>query len=210
MLAEPATQPMSVELDASTANVPDADGRRPLHHAALAGDTDLLARILAFGAVVAAVDESGWSALHSAASAGHEAACAVLLNASAPPDARTEAGTTALHHAAGKGHLGVVQVLLRAGADPALKTKAGDTALHRAAGTNRVAVMHELLAKLPRSAVDTQDKQGNTAMHVAAMEQHEDACMALAEAGASIKVKNLDEETVVDMLPERLLQRLGA
>ena len=62
----------------------------------------------------------------------------------------------------------------------------------------------------PRSAVDTQDKQGNTAMHVAAMEQHEDACMALAEAGASIKVKNIDDEAVVDMLPERLLQRLGS
>ena len=204
------TQAMPIDIDASTANMPDADGRRPLHHAALIGDTDLLNRILACGATVAAVDDSGWSALHSAASAGHVAACAVLLNASAPPDARTEAGTTALHHAAGKGHIGVVQALLQAGADPAMRTKAGDTALHRAAGTNRVAVMHELLAQLPRAAVDLQDKQGNTAMHVAAMEQHEGACVALAEAGASIKVKNIDEEKVADMLPERLLQRLGS
>ena len=64
---------MSIDLDASTANVPDADGRRPLHHAALAGDTDLLERILALGAMVAAVDESGWSALHSAAKGEREA-----------------------------------------------------------------------------------------------------------------------------------------
>ena len=66
-----------------------------------------------------------------------------------------------------------------------------------------------LLAALSRTAVDAQDKMGNTAMHIAAMEQHEEACMLLAEAGASIQVKNDEGQTVFDMLPERLQQRLG-
>ena len=145
---------------------------------------------------MAAADESGWTALHSAASAGHDTACKILLNASAPPDARTEAKTTPLHHAAGKGHAAVVATLLQAGADAAARTKSGDTALHRAAGTNRIAVLPALLAALSRTAVDAQDKMGNTAMHIAAMEQHEEACMLLAEAGASIQVKNDEGQTV--------------
>ena len=45
-------------------------------------------------------------------------------------------------------------------------------------------------------------------MHVAALEQHEEACVLLAEAGASVDVKNAQGEAVSDMIPERVLQRL--
>ena len=46
-------------------------------------------------------------------------------------------------------------------------------------------------------------------MHVAALEQHEEACVLLAEAGASVDVKNAQGEAVADMIPERVLQRPG-
>ena len=45
-------------------------------------------------------------------------------------------------------------------------------------------------------------------MHVAALEQHEEACVLLAEAGASVDVKDAQGEAVADMIPERVLQRL--
>ena len=89
-----------------------------------------------------------------------------------------------------------------------MSARSGDTALHRAAGTNRIGALQALLAALPRAAVDAQDKLGQTAMHVAALEQHEEACVLLAEAGASVDVKNAQGEAVADMIPERVLQRL--
>ena len=96
----------------------------------------------------------------------------------------------------------------QAGADATLSAESNDTALHRAAGTNRIGVLQELLAVLPRAAVDAQDKLGQTAMHVAALEQHEEVCVLLAEAGASVAIKNTEGQTVADLVPERVLQRL--
>ena len=46
--------------------------------------------------------------------------------------------------------------------------------------------------------------------YVLAFEQHEEACVLLAEAGASVAIKNNDGETVADLVPERVLQRLGS
>ena len=94
------------------------------------------------------------------------------------------------------------------GADATLSAHSSDTALHRAAGTNRIGALQELLAVLPLAPVDAQDKLGQTAMHVAALEQHEEACVLLAEAGASVDIKNAEGETVAGMIPERVLQRL--
>ena len=96
----------------------------------------------------------------------------------------------------------------QAGADATLSAHSSDTALHRAAGCNRPAVLQELLAVLPHAAVDAQDKMGQTAMHVAALEQHEEVCVMLAEAGASVAIKNSEGQTVADLVPERVLQRL--
>ena len=83
-----------MDVDAANVDAPDVDGRRPLQHAALAGDTERLSHLLSCGATVGAADSIGWTALHSAASAGHAAACTVLLENNAPPDARSESGTT--------------------------------------------------------------------------------------------------------------------
>lgn len=47
---------------------------------------------------------------------------------------------------------------------------------------------------LPRAAVDAQDKLGQTAMHVAALEQHEEVCVLLAEADASVDIKKTQRQ----------------
>ena len=44
--------------------------------------------------------------------------------------------------------------------------------------------------------------------YVLEFEQHEEACVLLAEAGASVAGKNAQGEAVADMLPARGLQRL--
>ena len=83
----------------------------------------------------------------------------------------------------------------QAGADATLSAHSSDTALHRSAGTNRIGALQELLAVLPRAAVDAQDKLGQTAMHVAALEQHEEVCVLLAEADASVDIKKTQRHT---------------
>ena len=60
----------------------DADGRTPLHHAAIAGDVESIAQILAQGANIEAVDDAKWTPLICAASAGRAGAVALLLHLS--------------------------------------------------------------------------------------------------------------------------------
>ena len=56
----------------------DADGRTPLHHAAITGDVEAIAKILAQGAEIEAVDDAEWTPLICAASAGRAGAVALL------------------------------------------------------------------------------------------------------------------------------------
>ena len=199
---------MADAMDVSSTATRDADGRTPLHHAAVAGDVESIAELLR-GAIVTAADGAEWQPLHCAASAGHDGAVSLLLEAQADPNARTSSGTTALLHASGKGHVEVVKVLLAAKADPTAQDDASRTTpLHRAAAVGAADVLRVLCDALPRSALERRDKLGCTPFHVAVIEQQESSVMILAEAGCDVHCKNSEGELALDQVPARIREQL--
>ncbi|XP_078662603.1 uncharacterized protein LOC144906316 isoform X1 [Branchiostoma floridae x Branchiostoma belcheri] len=92
---------------------------------------------------------------------------------------------TALHRAAGYGHLAVVEILLKAEGNPLVQSAAGRTALHDACigGFDRVVKVLVRYMKRGR-ALDTQDKDGQSACHLAAFHGELDCFNILADKGA--------------------------
>ncbi len=94
----------------------------PLMLAALKGEADAAAALLAHGA---AVQKDGWSPLHYAATGGNVAIVKLLLSKGAPIEARSPNQTTPLMMAARYGSEDAVDALLAAGAERSLKNDQG-------------------------------------------------------------------------------------
>jgi|SRR6476620_10772763 len=107
----------------------DRAGRSALHYAALDGDLDEVARLIADGFDVGLPDKAGFTPLHFAAQGRHAGVAEALLAAGAPVDPQDRFGKTPLL----VGLLRVrddeseraVVVLLAAGADPDLENHYG-------------------------------------------------------------------------------------
>lgn len=117
-----------------TANAARHGGMTPLMLAARLGHSAIVAKLLAAGAAVDAVDDRGFTALFHGCydpdeDRGHPDVVEMLLGAGADKEATIGYGVRPLMYAAGNGEAGVVQVLLRAGADPLARNEVGRTAL---------------------------------------------------------------------------------
>ncbi|XP_048269727.1 protein phosphatase 1 regulatory subunit 12A isoform X7 [Bombus terrestris] len=120
-------------------NAPDAEGHTPLHLAVIAGDTQLVAVLLANGADVNAKDLEGHSVLHWATVCGEAECVRLVLAAGARPSTPDLRGGSPLHYAAQccgaaataelavpkKVGLKVLQTLLEFGADVNAKDEDG-------------------------------------------------------------------------------------
>ena len=150
------------------ANAARWNGETALMIAARSGNAEAVKALLAHGAKVDAVEShKGQNALMWAAAEGHADVVDVLIQAGADVKAASKAGFTPLVFAAQKGDAKSVASLLQAGADvnyrPCRPAKRF-WRLPRWRGKNKAAeVLLDNGAK-----VDTADKAGNTALHVAA------------------------------------------
>lgn len=190
-------------------NICDSDGRTALHRAAAKGSTKVVQELLERGAKFETQDDGAWSPLHSAASAGRIGVVAELIEASANLEKGAgSSGSTAIILASSKGHDAVVQALLNSKAGPFAVDASGATALHRAAGNGHVVVIETLLKAVP-SMIDTRDKTGHTAFHLAALHLQDAACFALAEAGANLDTENVEGEKPTLLLKPNLRSLLG-
>jgi ankyrin repeat protein len=97
-------------------------GETPLMLAALKGEADAAAALVAHGA---SVQKDGWSPLHYAATGGNAAIVKMLLAHGATLEARSPNATTPLMMAARYGSEDAVDALLAAGADRSLKNDQG-------------------------------------------------------------------------------------
>ncbi len=122
-------------------SVGDRLGRTPLHVAALAGEADAVARLLAGGADIHARDALGETPIHAAAKRLRAECVQLLLDAGADPNAITNVGLTPLALGASLGHGDPEQdvmlekcatLLLIAGADPSVADNRGVTPLGHA------------------------------------------------------------------------------
>jgi ankyrin repeat protein len=91
-------------------------GATPLIYAAWRGNADLVERIVADGADIAARDQEGKTALHRAAERGHGDIAGFLLARGADASAAAADGATPLMEAAAGGHAGIANLLVQRGA----------------------------------------------------------------------------------------------
>lgn len=136
--------------------------------------------LLQNGANVNTVVISGASALHIAAENNNLEILNALLQKGARVDALTDEGWTALHFAALKGYIDIAKVLIQAGADiniPGFLYQR--TALHYAADQARSQMVALLLEK--GANPDLLDKQGNSALKIAELKNHQEVIKLLAK-----------------------------
>jgi ankyrin repeat protein len=170
-----------------------------LHWASEQGNARAVAALLgadASGATVDAQDKYGVTALLLASSYGHEGAVRALLARGARQELRNWYGDTALKMAASNGHSGVIELLCAA---PGLQVDATDdgsgyTPLIGASFfLGREGAVRTLLAAGARQ--ELQDRNGRTAMHVAAMGGHAGIVELLCAApGAALALALRDSE----------------
>ena len=108
-----------------------------------------------------------------------------------------ENGNTALLLAASRGYRQAMRLLLAAGADPFVMNVRGQTCLHRVVGRGDIPLVEELVShvrkhhmKHTKRFVNAQDRNGDTALHYAAMENNRELGEALLRNGADRDVKN--------------------
>ncbi|XP_063977686.1 inversin-A isoform X3 [Diachasmimorpha longicaudata] len=167
-------------------NAPDAEGHTPLHLAVIAGDTQLVAVLLANGANVNAKDLEGHSVLHWATVCGEAECVRLVLAAGAKPSTPDLRGGSPLHYAAQccgaavtaelsvpkKVGLKVLHTLLEFGADVNAKDEDGRQPILWAASAGSVEAVLALVRAGGSAAAGATDKDGLTALHCAASRGH--------------------------------------
>lgn len=151
-----------------TVNATGPGGMTPLMLAARLGRSEIVATLLAAGAVVDARDERGFTALFHGchdpdADRGHPEVIELLLEAGADKEAMIGFGVRPLMYAAGNGEAGVVQALLRGGADPLARNEVGRTALMMVKERDYVDViniLHEAQAMGETASCDSRNAPG--------------------------------------------------
>ncbi|XP_026318095.1 ankyrin repeat and SAM domain-containing protein 1A-like isoform X3 [Hyposmocoma kahamanoa] len=109
-------------------------------------------------------------------------------------------GYTPLHHACLRGHKEIVQLLLSVDASPCIVDKKGATPLHLAAWKGDADIVNMLLAhKNPPVNVDQMTSDQETALLIAARSGYVVVVEQLLLAGADVTVKNITEETALDL-----------
>lgn len=110
-------------------------GETQLHQACIAGNVELVRRLLDQGHVVNVRDHAGWIPLHEASNHGFRDIVELLLDRGAAVAINDKGGLscdgiTPLYDACSNGYLDVVELLLDRGADTAIKTDFGETCLN--------------------------------------------------------------------------------
>ncbi|KAM0861418.1 hypothetical protein ACQ4PT_045904 [Festuca glaucescens] len=155
-------------------------------------------------------DDSGSTPLHFASSDGDSSIVGTILRAVPPSTVRMRdnGGLSALHIAAGMGHDGVAKALMKACPDAAeLRDDRGGTFLHAAARGGHLEVVSLATKKptlghshLSRGLLNTQDRDGNSPLHLAVAARAPTVAEDLLWTGkVRADVMNNDGDTPLDL-----------
>ncbi|CAI5720487.1 unnamed protein product [Hyaloperonospora brassicae] len=181
-----------VHLDAK-----DQDERTPLHWACASGRLNVAEFLLTRArASLDVQDDAGWTPLMSAASAGHAEIVGLLLSSGASAELGNVNGQIPLHYHRGRRE--IAELLLDYTADVNHADTTGSTPLMRALGGKpSLAIIAQLVEH--GAKVDGRDVDGNTPLHLAISEGHEDIARYLLEHGADPSAKNNEGKRCVDL-----------
>uniref|UniRef100_A0A8C4K694 Caskin-2 n=1 Tax=Dromaius novaehollandiae TaxID=8790 RepID=A0A8C4K694_DRONO len=163
-----------------------------LHHAALNGNTELIALLLEAQAAVDIKDNKGMRPLHYAAWQGKKEPMKMVLKAGSSVNIPSDEGQIPLHLAAQHGHYDVSEMLLQHQSNPCIMDNSGKTPLDLACEFGRVGVVQLLLnsnmcaALLEPKPGDATDPNGTSPLHLAAKNGHIDIIRLLLQAGIDI------------------------
>jgi ankyrin repeat protein len=135
-------------------DLPDDEGRRPLHEAAYFGRLDMVAFLLSSGAVLdAPISPFGYTALWFAVQQGHHDVVRYLLERGARLEtADMLTGQGLLHVAAARGDMIMAGLLIAAGIDVLAEDRRGQTARDAAARMNNKQLENVLLKVMEHRA----------------------------------------------------------
>ena len=173
-----------------------------LHWFARTGWEALVAKEIAKGADVEAVNNEAWGSrpLHRAAAAGNASIVKMLLAAGANPNAgNTLHSFTPLHSAAASGSADCVEALLAAGASIHVKDRYGFLPLHRGVESSDAATVLALARAGSQIEQPSDAHRGNRPLHIAAQLDNAEVVEALLSLGADPSTHNAHGETPLDM-----------
>ncbi|PIK54974.1 putative fibronectin type 3 and ankyrin repeat domains 1 protein [Apostichopus japonicus] len=165
-------------------DVPDKFGYTPLMVCAQKGLTNIIEVLLPYGADVNAQNSSGKDAMMLASFAGHLEVVQLLRANGARYDHQDKGGSTSLHWAVDAGHLKLVKWMIRDGAaiDVVDFSSKWTPLMRCCAMSGHVEVARELF--FAGAEVEKKDKDGKTALMIAALNGHRDLVQLLVERGA--------------------------
>lgn len=146
------------------------------------GRPEAVMTLLSNGADPRTRDGEGNTALHFAARSTDPGVAALLRDAAAELEAINHEGLSPLGMACAAGNWRVARFLIERGAKP--EPPGGQPALLAAAGSEDDDPAGVQLLLKSKARVDARDRQGRTALHVAAYAGHIEIVIALLEAGA--------------------------
>jgi len=154
-------------LDHKAKNVPDHEGKTPLHFAAGYGFIGCCSLLIHRGVDVNVKDKKGRTPLHLAAFLGSTQTVAYLIERGAKVNVADASGVFPIHYAAYRGNIGAVVTLFRAGAKLG-KDKGNTSPIHSASVNGQNHILEYLLHQKGGSvAVNKANKKGMTPLHFA-------------------------------------------
>ena len=178
-------------------DIRDSRGLTVLHNACnndSDNDIEFIEYLIDKGADVNLPNSEGETPLIIAINNGNLELVKLLLDKGADVNLPNSEGETPLHLAINNGNLELVELLLDKGADVNIPNSKGRTPLLIAAkkGYNKIV---QLLIKKVYADVNASYKDGNTLLHIAAMNNHIELVFKLIEKGANMNIKNKKGKT---------------
>ena len=170
----------------ATSDKVDKDGLAAVHCAASRGHKECLSILITLcGADVNMRDGNGCTALFYTVTLGYVECTELLLSSGADTNIRDRKGRTPSHCGAAKGQLETLKLLKHYDANLCFENDKGELPLHDAVRSGRKDLIRWWL-HLHGDLVDKINKDGKTALHLAAASKNADICSLLVEFDADI------------------------
>jgi ankyrin repeat protein len=154
-------------------------------------------------------DPIPYTALGRAAYYGHLHIARYLVGEGAQVNQEDGTGSLALRSACRGGRQAMVELLLEAGADAVGPNEYGDTPLMSAASRGHAGIIRALLAH-GCGDIDARDHHGRTALWWACLCNNAGVALVLLEAGADMKIAEIEGITALDRAREPRRHDCGA